>query len=608
MLSQTLVNVAMGRAPADLVIQNGQWVCVQTGEIIPHTDIAIVDGHIAYVGENANHAIGDETQVIAADDRCLAPGLLDGHMHVESGMVTVTEFVRAVAPRGTTGMFIDPHEIANVFGLKGVKLMVDEAAVQPIHVWVQMPSCVPSAPGLETPGASISPADVAEAMTWPGIIGLGEMMNFPGVLTSDEKMHAEMHSTWHAGKTIGGHYPTPDLGLAFHGYAAGGPEDDHEGTRAEDAIARARQGMKPMLRYGSAWHDVAEQAKAITQQGLDPRRFILCTDDSHAATLAYEGHMDRVIRHAISEGLPPMTAIQMATLNTAEHFGLSREIGLIAPGRWGDVVLVRDLRDFRADLVVAKGKLIAENGILNIEHSAYPYPDWVKHSVKLKRALTADDFKIKVPLPPNPSPDGRGAGEAPRRGARANVIGIIENQAPTRHLRLELTPENGEIRSSLFTRHASPDIAKAALVERHHATGTVQVALVSGFGLKAKCAIATTVAHDSHHMIVVGTDEACMAQAANRLAETGGGQVVVRDGEIIGEVSLPIAGLMSNERAEEVAQNAETVLAGFRACGCPLNNPNMQLSLLALVVIPELRISDKGLVDVTKFDFVPVIE
>ncbi len=594
MLSQTLVNVAMGRAPADLVIKNGQWVCVQTGEIIPHTDIAIADGRIAYVGENADHAIGKATQVIEADGRYLVPGLLDGHMHVESGMVTVTEFARAVAPLGTTGMFIDPHEIANVFGLKGVKLMVDEAASQPIHVWVQMPSCVPSAPGLETPGASISPADVAEAMTWPGIIGLGEMMNFPGVVASDEKMHAEMHSTRHAGKTIGGHYPTPDLGLAFHGYVAGGPEDDHEGTCAEDAIARARQGMKPMLRYGSAWHDVATQVKAITKHKLDPRRFLLCTDDSHAATLAAEGHMDRVVRHAIDEGLPPMTAIQMATINTAEHFGLSREMGMIAPGRWGDVVLVRDLRDFRAELVVAKGKLIAESGILNIQLSTYPYPAWVKQSVKLARKLSAEDFKIKV--------------EGQKTKVVANVIGIIENQAPTRHLRLELTPENGEIRSSLFTCHASPDIAKVALVERHHATGGAQVALVSGFGLKARCAIATTVAHDSHHLIVIGTDEACMAQAANRLAETGGGQVVVKDGEIIGEVGLPIAGLMSDEHVEVVARQAETVLAGFAACGSELNSPNMQMALLGLVVIPELRISDKGLVDVTKFEFIPVIE
>jgi adenine deaminase len=587
MLSQKLVNVAMGRTPADLVIKNGKWVCVQTGEIIPKTDIAIVSGHIAFVGENADHAIGEKTQIIEADGRYLVPGLLDGHMHVESGMVTVTEFVRAVAPLGTTGMFVDPHEIANVFGLKGVKLMVDEAAGQPIHVWVQVPSCVPSAPGMETPGASIGPADVAEAMTWPGIIGLGEMMNFPGVVASDEKMHAEMHSTRHAGKTIGGHYPTPDLGLAFHGYVAGGPEDDHEGTRPEDAIARARQGMKPMLRYGSAWHDVASQVKAITKHGLDPRRFLLCTDDSHAATLAFEGHMDRVVRHAISEGLPPMTAIQMATINTAEHFGLSREMGMIAPGRYADVVLVRDLKDFHAELVVAKGKLIAENGKWKEELPAYPYPAWVKKSVRLAHKLTPDDFKLPV--------------TSDKKTVICNVIGVIENQAPTRHLKLELPVDHGEI-------VASAEVAKLSLVDRHHRTGKVQVALVSGFGLKANCAMATTVAHDSHHMIVIGTDDACMALAANHLAETGGGQVVVKDGQIIGEVQLPIAGLMSNEHVGVVARQAESVLAGFAACGSELNSPNMQMALLALVVIPELRISDKGLVDVTKFEFIPVIE
>jgi adenine deaminase len=587
MLSQTLVNVAMGRTPADLVIKNGQWVCVQTGEIIPQTDIAIVSGHIAFIGANADHAIGKGTEVLDAAGRYLVPGLLDGHMHVESGMVTVTEFVRAVAPLGTTGMFIDPHEIANVFGLKGVKLMVDEAANQPIHVWVQMPSCVPSAPGMETPGATISPADVAEAMTWPGIIGLGEMMNFPGVIGSDEKMHAEMHSTRHAGKTIGGHYPTADLGLGFHGYVAGGPEDDHEGTCAEDAMARARQGMKPMLRYGSAWHDVATQVKAITQHGLDPRRFLLCTDDSHAATLAAEGHMDRVLRHAINEGLPPMTAIQMATINTAEHFGLSRDMGMLAPGRYADVVLVRDLKNFRAEVVIARGKLIAENGKWKEELPAYPYPAWVKKSVKLAARLTAADFALKV--------------EGPKSKVTANVIGIIENQAPTRHLKLELPVVSGEV-------FASGAVAKLALIDRHHGSGKVQVALVSGFGFKARCAVATTVAHDCHHLLVIGTDEACMAQAANRLAETGGGQVVVKDGQIIGEVQLPIAGLMSNEHVQAVAKKAESVLAGFAACGSELNSPNMQMALLALVVIPELRLTDKGLVDVTKFEFIPVLE
>src|SRR5688572_7101699 len=413
-LTRSLIDVAMGRKPADLVILNGNWVSVQSGEIIPATDIAIKNGHIAYVGEDASHTIGKKTEVIDAMGRYLVPGLLDGHMHVESGMVTVTEFVRAVAVRGTTGMFIDPHEIANVFGLKGVKLMVDEAQKQPIHVWVEMPSCVPSAPGLETPGASIGPKEVAKAMKWKGIIGLGEMMNFPGVFMGDQKMLDEMSTTHAHNKTIGGHYASPDLGIPFHGYVAGGAEDDHEGTRLEDAVKRVRQGMKAMLRYGSAWFDVASQIGAITQHGLDPRHFILVTDDSHAQTLAHEGHMDRVLRHTIEQGVNPITALQMMTINTAEHFGVSKEMGMIAPGRWADVVLVKDLMDFKADLVIAKGQVIAESGKWKVDLPKFTYPAWATNSVHLKRKLKADDFKLQV------------AGQM--SNVRANVIGVIENQ------------------------------------------------------------------------------------------------------------------------------------------------------------------------------------
>ena len=466
-LIRSLIDVAMGRAHADLVIRNGQWVCVQSGEIIDGTDIAVVDGHIAYVGEDASHTVGKDTIVVDARGKYLVPGLLDGHMHVELGMVTVTEFVRAVAPRGTTGMFIDPHEIANVFGLKGVKLMVDEAAKQPIHVWVQVPSCVPSAPGFETPGASISPEDVAEALNWPGVIGLGEMMNFPGVANSDAKMLAEMAVTHAANKTIGGHYASPDLGRPFHGYVAGGAEDDHEGTRLEDAMARVRQGMKAMLRYGSAWHDVAIQVKAITKHKLDSRRFILCTDDSHAQTISHDGHMDRVLRHAIDEGLSPMTAIQMCTINTAEHFGLTRELGMIAPGRWADILVVDDLRDFRAEIVIARGEMIAQNGKWTIELPSFAYPKWATNSVNLKRPLKADDFTLTL--------------KTKKEKVTANVIGVIENQAPTQHLKFEMPVENGALKVD-----TERDIAKVALVERHKGTGAVTLGLVSGFGFNAK--------------------------------------------------------------------------------------------------------------------------
>ncbi|HPG23230.1 MAG TPA: amidohydrolase family protein, partial [Amaricoccus sp.] len=302
-----LVAVAAGREPADMVIRNCTWVNVHSREAIPGSDIAIKSGRFASCGPDASAMIGPETRVIDAGGRYLIPGLCDGHMHVESGMLTVSQFVRAVIPHGTTSMFVDPHEVANVLGLEGARLMHDEAMVQPINVFVEMPACAPSAPGLETPGAEISPEDVAEAMTWPNIVGLGEMMNYPGVIAGDPKMLAEIAATQAAGKTVGGHYASPDL-AGFHAYAAGGPADDHEGTCEADAIMRVRQGMRAMLRLGSAWYDVKAQITAVTEKGLDPRNFILCTDDCHSGTLVNDGHMDRVVRHAIDCGLDPLIA------------------------------------------------------------------------------------------------------------------------------------------------------------------------------------------------------------------------------------------------------------------------------------------------------------
>jgi adenine deaminase len=577
----------MGRRPADLVVRGGRWVCVQSGEILPGTDVAIVGERVAYVGADASHTIGPQTEVLEADGRHLVPGLLDGHLHVEVSMLTIGEFVRAVLPHGTTGLFVDPHEIANVVGLAGVRMMVDEAAGQPIHVWVQVPSCVPSAPGLETAGAAIGPAEVAEALSWPGVIGLGEMMNFPGVVEGADSLHAEMDATRAAGKVIGGHYASFDLGRPFHAYAAGGAQDDHEGTRLEDALARLRQGMKVMMRLGSAWHDVAAQLPAVTERGLDSRHVILVTDDCHAGTLVEEGHMDRVVRHAIRQGATPIVAIQMATLNTAEHFGVANEVGQIAPGRYADLLLIPDLAELAIETVIARGTVAVSGGELRAAPPRFEYPPEVRASVHLARELVAADFALPV------------GGSDP---VVASVIGIVENQAPTRHLRLTLRPVDGQLRAE-----RDLDLAKVALVERHRGSGQVQVGLVQGFGFQAPCAVASTVAHDCHQLLVVGTDEASMAIAANELARVGGGQVVVRDGQPIALIELPIAGLMSDQPAERVAAKASRLLEAFRACGCALNNPNMQLSLLALVVIPQLRISDRGLIDVERFAVVPVV-
>ena len=581
-LAPQLIDVAMGRKPADTVIRKGRWVNVHSGEVIDDTDIAILGGRFAYVGPDASHAIGKTTKVIEADGRYLVPGLCDAHMHVESGMVTVTEFARAVIPHGTTSMFIDPHEIANVLGLAGVRLMHDEAMGLPVNIYVQMPSCVPSAPGLENSGAALGPDEVREAMTWPNIIGLGEMMNFPGVIAGDQKMLAEIAATQAAGKTVGGHYASPDLGNAFHAYVAGGPADDHEGTRIEDAIARVRQGMRAMLRLGSAWYDVATQIKAVTEHGLDSRNFILCTDDCHSGTLVNEGHMNRVVRHAIAQGLKPVTAIQMASLNTAQHFGLERELGSITPGRRADLFITSDLVTLPIELVMARGRVLAEHGKLTADIPAFAYPASAKNTVNMARALSAADFDIRSP---------KGANEV-----NARVIGVIENQAPTRALERRL-----KVASGLVEMDRAGDVCQIAVVERHRATGKVVNAFVSGFGYTADCAMASTVAHDSHHMIVAGTNKADMAMAANILKKIGGGVVVVSAGKELARVELPIAGLMSDERAEIVAAKAGKMVAAMRACGCTLNNAYMQHSLLALVVIPELRISDVGLIDVTRF-------
>ena len=582
-----LVAVAAGREPADLVVRGGRVVNVHTREVLDDWQIAVAAGRFAYVGPDAGHCIGPDTQVIDAAGAYVIPGLCDAHMHVESGMLTPAEFAAAVIPHGTTTMFTDPHEIANVLGLRGVRLMHDEALLQPVNIFTQMPSCAPSAPGLETTGHEITPEDVAEAMTWPGIVGLGEMMNFPGVVAGDPKMLAEIAATQAAGKTVGGHYASPDLGPAFHAYAAGGPADDHEGTQEADALARARQGMRAMLRLGSAWYDVESQITAITERGLDPRGFVLCTDDCHSGTLVDEGHMNRVVRHAIDCGCDPLVALQMATINTATHFGLERELGSIAPGRRADMILTSDLATLPIDRVIARGVTVAEAGRIAVDCPHLDWPADVRDTVHLGRSLTAGDFRV-------PAPEGADA-------VTARVIGVVENQAPTRALTARLPVVDGAVQ-------ADGDTCRIALVERHRGTGGVTNGFVSGFGYGPGMAIASTVAHDSHHMIVVGTDADMMAAAANRLGEVGGGVTVWKDGAELALVELPIAGLMSDRPAAEVAAAAGRMVAAMADCGCTLNNAYMQHSLLALVVIPELRISDLGLVDVTRFALTDLIE
>ena len=581
-VAKLLVDTAMGREKADLVIRGGNLVNVNSGELLENMDVAIKKGRIALIGK-ADHTIGNKTVVIDAAGKYITPGFLDGHVHVESSMVTVTQFARAVLSHGTTSVFIDPHEIANVLGLDGVKLMLDEAKGLPLKLFVCVPSCVPSAPGFETAGAEITPADIEEALRWEGVVGLGEMMNYPGVLYGDKKVHEEIRATLQANKVVEGHADSL-LNMELAAYAAAGITSCHESTRKIDGVQRLRLGLYAMIREGSAWRDLAEVIKCVTEQRLDPRHVVLVTDDRHPETLITRGHMDDVVRRAIEEDVDPITSVQMATLNTAEHFGVSRDIGSIAPSKCADVLILNDLSKVSIDTVIADGVVVAKQGRTTVSLVPPNYPDFVKRSIHLKHPLAPEDFSIKAPIE-----EGK---------VRVRVIGVIEAKVVTRHLQ-EVLP----VKSWVVQPSVEKDVAKVAVVERHKLTGNIGLGLVCGFGFR-EGAVASSVAHDSHNLLVVGMNNHDMAFAVNRLAEIGGGMVAVKDSEPLGMVNLPIAGLMSDEPVERVSEQVEKLHKAWVELGCTMTSPFMTMSLLALPVLPELRITDKGLVDTQKFQFV----
>jgi adenine deaminase len=584
-VTKLLVSTALGRRKADLVIKGGNLVNVHSGELLEDVNIAIKKGRIALVG-NADHTIGNRTTVIDATGKYVAPGFLDGHVHVESSMVTLTQFARAVLPHGTTSVFIDPHEIADVFGLKGVKLMLDEARGLPLKVFVCIPSCVPAAPEFETAGAEIAVRDVEEALAWNGVIGLGEVMNYPGVLQNDEKIHAEIEATLRANKVVEGHF-SGLLNTELAAYASAGISSCHESTRKVEGVQKLRQGFCLMIREGSAWRDLAEVIKCVTEDKLDSRHVVLVTDDRHPETLIVEGHIDDVVRKAIEEGVDPLTAFQMATINTAEHFGVSRDIGSITPGKCADILILGSLSEVSVDMVIADGIVVARKGKMTVSLASPEYPRFVRSSIRLHRSLKPEDFVIKASIE--------------RGKVKVRVIGVAEGKAVTKQLEKELAVKAGEVRPSLKL-----DVAKVAVIERHKRTGNIGLGFVSGFGIN-QGAVASSVAHDSHNLIVVGMNDSDMATAVNKLAEVGGGIAAVKNGEIIGMVDLPIAGLMSNQPIEKVCEQVEGLSEAWTRLGCTMASPFMTMSLLALPVLPKIRITDKGLVDTKRFQFVSLI-
>lgn len=580
-----LIKTAGGITKADLVVEGGALLNVFTRELLEDVDVAVKGQRIALVG-NADHTVADSTRVIRARGRVLVPGFLDGHVHIESSMLTVTQFAKVVLPHGTTSVFIDPHEIANVLGMDGVKLMHDEGLEIPLKVFVAIPSCVPAtSPELETAGASIGPEDISWAFSnLRNAVALGEVMNYAGVISGESKMLDEITRALSSKKVVEGHF-YGDLNRELNAYVAAGVSSSHESTTKLVGLSKLRLGMHVMIREGSAWRDLKEVIRCITETRLDSRRVCLVSDDREAEHLVREGHMDHIVRRAIEEGVDPIRAVQMATINTAEHFKVDHEVGAIAPGRLADILILDDLSRVRVNEVIADGKLIAKNGTLVTELRGRTYPSWSMNTIKLRRPIDPQDLQVKTSL----------------EEVVIRVMEVIEGSVVTKHKVEEVRATENEIRADV-----NRDLLKTAVFERHKMTGNYGVGFVRGFGLKAG-AVASTVAHDSHNLLIVGTNDEDMAYAGNYLASIGGGMTAVRGGRVLATVPLPIAGLMSDREAEEVSEHVRKLGNAWRELGCTIMHPFMTMSLLSLPVLPELRLTDRGLIDTVEFRRVDLI-
>ena len=578
-----LARVATGAEKADLVIKNSRLINVCTHEIMENISVAITEGRIALVGD-AEHCIGENTVVIDAENKYLAPAFMDGHIHIESSMLSVGEYAKAVVAHGTSGVFIDPHEICNVLGLDGVNFMMEDAKRTPLKTMLTTPSCVPAVGGFEDTGAKIDPEDVALTMDYDCCVGLGEMMNFPGILGANPHTHGIVAETLKAGKIPTGHYSLPETGPGLNAYIASGMRCCHESTRAEDAIAKMRLGMYAMLREGSAWHDLHEVAKAVTEQKVDSRFACLVSDDTHPNTLMRHGHIDHIVRRAIEEGIDAVTAIQMVTINVAQCFQLDHEMGSVTPSKCADLVLLDDLNTCHVTDVFIDGEYVAKDGKLLIEFEPYTYSEKAVNSVHLD-PLTTADFQIPY------------EGEA----AQVHAIEVIPGRVGTFDQVVILPVKDGGI-----TADPEQDILKVAVFERHNRTGTVGRGFVKGFGIK-RGALAQTVAHDAHNLLVAGSCDEDMALAANTLIECGGGLVAVLDGKVLSVVPLPIAGLMSDRPIEEMSAAIENMEHTWKEMGSTLPSPFMTMALIPLACLPETRLTNRGMVDCRTFNFMDLI-
>jgi len=563
-----IIPYAKGEREVDLLVTNARLINVFSGTIEPQT-IAIAQGQVVGFGEYPAQ------EVIDLQERFLAPGLIDAHCHIESSMVGIREYVKAVLPHGVTTAVTDFHEIANVMGTRGIRLMREGMGATPFNLYCMLPSCVPATP-LETSGAEIRAEDLKDLMAEEWVRGLGEMMNFPGVIHGDPEVLKKISMTQAHGKRVDGHAPGLN-GKELAAYIAAGIASDHECTTRGEAEEKLNQGMYIMIREGSTAKNLEELIPIVTP--ANACRCMFVTDDRHPADLIAEGGIDHCVRKAIRLGLDPVIALQMATINPARYFPLP-EIGGIAPGYRADLVVLEDLKEFRISQVFQAGRLVADNGTI-LPRVIDEKKVKAENTVHLPK-FSAERFRITA------------------QGARAKVIELVPQQIITKKGSHEVKTHDG-----LAVADPQQDILKIAVVERHKGTGNIGLGFVKGFGLK-EGAIASSVAHDSHNIIVVGAEDEAMAQAVHGIAEIQGGLIAVRDGKTLASLPLPIGGLMSDQSIEEVRDALNRLHQKVKEMGCTLEEPFMALSFLALPVIPELKITDRGLVDVTRFEIVPL--
>ena len=570
---------ARGDAPADVLFRGGCVVNVFSREIVK-ADVAVFGGRICSVGPGIL-----ARRTVELGGRVIAPGFIDAHMHVESTMLPPSEFVRLAAPHGTTGVVLDPHEIANVHGVAGIEAVMrnaGEVGEQPIDFMFTLSSCVPSC-HLETSGAELTAADLEPMFDDERVVALAEMMNYPGVVFGDpgvlEKVNLGLRR-----RIVDGHCPGL-RGAQLQAYVAAGISSDHESVTLDEAKEKLALGMTIYIREGSAAKNLEALRPIVNERTAS--RICWCTDDRHPADLQHEGHIDHIVRKAVGLGLDPVTAITIATLNPATHYG-RRDVGAVAPGRWANLVVFDSIDNLSPCQVYFKGELIAEDG-----------------NYLPQRAHTPESIRSCFPEPSVILPENLDIGSfhvsAPAVGARIRVIDMDPTQLVTGELRIEPLIESDSIVSDM-----ARDVLKLAVIERHSGTGNIGLGFVRGFQLQ-RGAIASTVGHDAHNLAVVGTNDTDMLIAAKALAQARGGQCAAVDGAVVALLPLPIAGLMSDQPAERVIEQQAALLDATKTLGCPHHDPFMPLSFLPLPVIPKLKLSDKGLVDVERFDFVPLV-